>query len=114
MTTYTPISWEDGDKITAQQLNKIENSVGTFIVVGATDYTLDVTYEDLVNAVENGCHVTIQFEGSNGEWSYPLAYLSGNSTNNEYYAAFGDEYSGEYAFYAAAPDEYFIFGAPLQ
>ena len=30
MTTYTPTVWQDGDIITAQKLNKIENRIEEF------------------------------------------------------------------------------------
>lgn len=61
---YTPTVWQNGDVITAEKLNNIENGIensnSTLIVTEDSEYALDKTYTEIKTAINNGTPVYVK------------------------------------------------------
>lgn len=97
--SYTPTTWANGDTITAQKMNNIEQGIvaassggGGVVVVsgewdaGETTFTLDKTYNELKALLLSGAVVVLREENDNGVASRFLSQCS--LTNGAYYALF--------------------------
>lgn len=87
---YEKTNWKNGDIITAQKLNKIENNIEKFFFCSkdtSTGLTLgETTYNDIKNAVDNG-KLPILIDPYNYTYYY---YLKGLGFYNDvYYVQFG-------------------------
>ena len=68
---YTPTNWQDGDVITAEKMNKLEQGVaeggGGVLLVNVTEtsstFTADKTYDEVDAAVEAGKMVYLVYNG---------------------------------------------------
>lgn len=72
---YSKTTWVNGDTITAEKLNNIENGVAEnddkkAYVIKCTEnnstYTLDKTYEEITNAIREGYAVFVLLDRTNG------------------------------------------------
>ena len=86
--SYEPTVWKNGDVITPEKLNKIEQGVagggGALIIEYNRKGALDVTYQDILDAVNEGKRIEIRTPYDNG--SYDFYYLSGVYYNDPGYA----------------------------
>ena len=72
MTQYTPTVWQDGDPITAEKLNKIENrleEINIFpdiIVLPSIDYSgeIDYTYQEVKDYIDRGFMIPIKYKST--------------------------------------------------
>jgi len=47
---YEPTIWKDGDVISAEKLNKIENAIGNVLFININTSPLSVTWQDIYDA----------------------------------------------------------------
>ena len=110
--SYTPTTWANGDTITAEKMNNIEQGIvdassggGGVLIVHDTDGTLDKTYAEIKAAL---AAVVVMGSGSNitlwwavqfieGDFGYGVSVLGQNpeggyATVNDYIAETADGY----------------------
>lgn len=92
--TYTPTEWKNGDTITAEKLNKLEDGVNSansnsntlLVTFTGSDYDWigDKTYGEILNAFESGKAVICkkEYEGIEDAEYTPIIYLSYNPSDN--------------------------------
>lgn len=105
--SYTPTEWQNGDTVTAEKLNKLEQGVADaggggsgILIVHDTEGTLDKTYAEIKAAF-----VAVIVTSTNRLW-YPVRYFEesvyaltvmgegegGGLTVNDYLANSADDY----------------------
>jgi len=128
--SYTPTEWNNGDVITAEKLNKLENGVaaggsgGGVLVVNITEsdgvYTTDKTAGEIKAAFESGTPVVIPSSHTVPEAGYTVPFLiyvnadAGSEPSGDYWAVF---FYGEQAeaYYNLLLSEYvFSTGSSLE
>lgn len=88
--SYIPTEWKNGDIITSEKLNKIENGIasaggGTNILFATVDMstaTLDKTWQELANA--NAAYIILVNGATTGK--IPVITTIANESDNAYYA----------------------------
>ena len=119
--TYTKTVWQDGDVITAQKMNNIENGIENvagnestaFIINESSESTgvLDKTWKEIHDAFLSGklCILDTSFSNNGLEWiqNYPLSYIGYNPNldNGTYSVVFGGESSSR-EYYASNENDY--------
>ena len=93
--SYTPTVWANGDTITAQKLNKMENGIadaggggGTgAVIVNDVEGTLDATWQEIWDAAEAG-PVIISIVSATEIDHYPVetVLFDTSDPNDPYYA----------------------------
>ena len=67
---YTPNNWKDGDVITAEKMNKLEQAVNqasnNVLVIEPSGDGLNVTPNDIENAFENNSRIVMKQVADNG------------------------------------------------
>ena len=99
--SYTPTEWENGDIITAEKLNKIENGIvnGRRLIqlnnydkqINGYQYITGLNPEDFIGAVIefNNTYTTIVTSTDEGNSSIMLVMPKATSvTSNEYYVSY--------------------------
>lgn len=91
--SYTPTNWQNGDVITSEKLNKIENGISSagggtdilFATLIPTTMALDKTFQELASA--EVAYVTMEQVTPSGTSrpNMPVIYTIADQTNNEYY-----------------------------
>ena len=74
--SYVPTNWVNGDTITAEKLNKIENGIsamGGVKVVSCVHDALTETFANILEAFTNGTPVFIFFD--NDDQSYTMEFV---------------------------------------
>ena len=107
---YTPTEWKNGDVITAEKLNNLEEGVqevltndggGRLIATPNHNNVLDKTWQQIYDAFPN---VAIEIGHREGDiYLEAVSAISGNPTENTY--TFWTEGQNNY-FMATAPDDY--------
>lgn len=72
---YVKTVWQTGDVITAEKLNNIEGGIENaypFYIQYAEEFTLDKTYGDILEAVQNGMLPFVISPGENGFTIEPI------------------------------------------
>lgn len=98
--SYTPTNWKNGDIITAEKLNKIENAITPFIVnfefdkeTEETTVTSDKTAEQVYNAIisgktvigidqHNNVYAVTDYGYDEDEDKYNVSFLNNNIDSN--------------------------------
>lgn len=82
--SYTPTVWANGDIITAEKLNKLENGLRsggvfwiTFNITEDVIYTLDKTYAEIEEAILNGMFPVIRTSDGKIDFISQYGYSSG-------------------------------------
>ena len=117
--SYEATEWSDGDIITAQKLNKLENGVvnagsgGILVVTGSHDgnvSTLDHTFDEIYSAAQTGIVILKDVIDEGPQW-YPSIEISPFS--RAYYDTYFDTYTVVFSvggngvdFYTSSPDGY--------
>lgn len=84
---YTPTTWASGDTITATKLNKMESGIanaGGALIVTIEDDTLDKTWQEIHDAVENGQVVLFYYTTSDGKFACYLSSVEYDSSLESY------------------------------
>ena len=90
---YEPTVWKDGDVISAEKLNKIENAIGGVYYVDISEdrKTLSTTWQDVYDAYQSGKQIVgrqvVIDDNNNRIFFYILAVIG--SAENHYYVVFG-------------------------
>jgi len=89
--SYTKTTWQDGDVITAEKLNKLEDGVanaGSVLIVRTNGENLDKTWQEICDSFINMVPVYLYEIYENGnDFGYALLSITGvqfSSENNEY------------------------------
>lgn len=69
--SYEPTNWKTGDVVTSAKLNKLENGVaGNVLIINETEnagrLTLDKTWEEIYNVLNNGGIAMVRTASSSG------------------------------------------------
>ena len=105
--SYTPTEWKNGDTITAEKLNKIEEGIadGGVLIVTKTDdvehtqITLSKTWQEIYDAVISGKQILLDNSDSG---NISLNFLTDIYTIND---------SGQYNVHFSTVDEYYAYSA---
>lgn len=109
--SYEPTVWKNGDVITPEKLNKIEQGVagggGALIIEWDGESDLDVSYQDVLDAVNADKRVEMKSPiGSNGFAIYHLNIVSyGWDEAQRYEVCFSNGFAGDIGFYSTNPTD---------
>ena len=98
---YNKNTWQNGDKITAEKLNNIEDGIanittGAFpihIIIEQETQRLDKTWTEIDNALTNGLYCSIyetSFEGMKSQTMVDSIFVQETEGEPEYYVTFDD------------------------
>ena len=79
--SYTPTEWKNGDKATSSLLNKIEGALGALIATSelmpgsASVYALNITPNDVINAINNGKEVIVMLNDEDYQSIYTMGFF---------------------------------------
>lgn len=102
-TRYEPTVWADGDKVTADRLNKMELAVTAMyenqepLMVTFTGVKADKKYSEVLNAYKNGRTVLFDLTDPNGEMMVAVVsgvYLGTDISASPITALYPSGYSG--------------------
>ena len=125
---YTKTTWTDGDRITAEKLNKIETGISNADLSGGVHFLrayqdpivdeLYITerYEEIEAMLNNGIFPILLTEESVKQW-YPLAAMAAPSLTNDVYEVDFGAYYGDgngYVFYALRADSQLTTAYPTE
>ncbi len=119
---YTPNNWKDGDVITAEKMNKLEQAVNqasnNVLVIEPSGDGLNVTPNDIENAFENNSRIAMKYVVDNGNGqSYSKSLCELCFYGLEYNPNDGYLFSGQQVvnnniehieFYAPSKNDYFV------
>ena len=84
---YTKNTWADGDVVTSEKLNHMEdgiaNSGGGVMVINDTDNTLDKTWQEIYDAMAANTFCVIKYVSQGIGGSGMINYLVTKATNDE-------------------------------
>ena len=93
--SYTKTTWQNGDVITAEKLNKLENGVAVMIAetVDGNTHTLNKTWAEISNMVGAGLPYLMNQIG----FIQPLIAIGGEDTYSVAFGSLGDmtEYTAD-------------------
>lgn len=104
--SYEPTVWKNGDVITPEKLNKIEQGVagggGALIIEWDGENDLDVTYQDILDAVNAGKRVEMRKPvGESGYATYQLNIVCYKYDEDSFYmVGFSNGWEGDTSFYS--------------
>ena len=109
--SYTKTTWSDGDVITAQKLNKLENGVanaGSILIVHENDGTLDKTWQEICDSFINMIPVYLYEPYENGsDFGYALSLVNAVTFSSNYgYCVFIHEASNFTEYVTDSPSGY--------
>ena len=115
--SYIKTMWSDGDVITAEKLNKLENGMaqtGSVLIVHINEGTLDKTWQEIYDAmnIESIVYISEKYQedGENGDIECSMIPIITIDNTDGFRClafkidSFGDIY--KYKFYANSPTEY--------
>ena len=101
--SYTPTEWKNGDTITAEKLNKIEEGIENNSTFNGLDLLIEVTLTDgnYVAEVKSGNISTVYEKVRNNQYVNIIAYINYTSYGHvqDIFHLYG------YTLYSNAPDE---------
>ena len=112
--SYTKTTWSNGDVITGEKLNNIESGVesansGSILIVHDVENTLDKTWQEIYDVVNNKIPVYIWYNWNESDDNYGVdmvRVVSVYHSNNDYVVV-----SDGYRYYANSSSDYPMQGS---